>query len=102
MDIQEHEVAHKKKVGKLGAFSVIEVGLKGGLNLIVVMRGGKSEVLGAGAHRAVSRHIAKKKEKDIEWVDLSKSDYIAPEHFAFCLPEYEALTDQIRAAQGLK
>lgn len=102
MQINEQEVEYKKRVGKWGAAPVIEVGLKGGLHLIFAAKGGKFETLGAGPHRAVARHIAKKKSDDkIEWTDLSKADYIEPEHFAFCLPPYEALTDALRARQGL-
>jgi hypothetical protein len=102
IDIKENEVAYKKKVGKLGDTPIVEIGLKGGLHLIVAARGGQGDVLGVGSHRAIARHIAKKRESEIEWTDLSKSDHIAPEHFAFCLPQYEALTDAFRARQGLK
>ncbi len=102
MQINEAEIEYKKRVGKWGASPVIEVGLKGGLHLIFAAKGGKFETLGAGPHRAVARHIAKKKSDDkIEWTDLSKADYIEPEHFAHVLPTYEALTDALRSRQGL-
>lgn len=102
MDIREEEVAYKKKVGKLDGHPVIEVGLKGGLHLLFHAKNGKIETLGAGPHRAVARHIAKKKTEDkIEFTDLSKADHIEPEHFADVLPYYEALTDAMRERQGL-
>lgn len=102
MDIRAEEVAYTKRVGKLDGASVFEVGLKGGLHLICVSRAGKKfEPLGAGPHRAVARHIAKKKtENRIEFTDLSKADWIEPEHFADVLPQYEAMTGALRASQG--
>ena len=101
MDIRSEEVAYRKKVGKLDGNPVIEVGLKGGLHLIFAAKHGKFETLGAGPHRAVARYIAKKKTEDkIEFTDLSKSDFIEPEHFADILPRYEAITDAFRARQG--
>ena len=102
MNISENEVAYKKKVGKLDGHPVFEVGLKGGLHLVFASRNGKLETLGAGPHRAVARFVAKKKTEDkVEFTDLSKADWIEPEHFADILPQYEALTDAIRARQGL-
>lgn len=102
MNISPEEVAYRKKVGTLEGDPVFEVGLKGGLHLLFARRGGKFQTLGAGPHRAVARFIAKKKTEDkIEFSDLSKADHIEPEHFADILPEYEALTDAFRAAQGL-
>jgi hypothetical protein len=97
MDIKQEEVAYKKKVGKYDGSPVFEVGLKGGLHLIFATKNGKLQALGAGPHRAVARHIAKKKSEDkIDWMDLNKSDHIEPEHFADILPEWEAYTDALR------
>ncbi len=101
MDINAGEVAYTKRVGKLDGDGVFEVGLRGGLHLICVSRGRKFEPLGAGPHRAVARHIAKKKtENRIEFTDLNKADWIEPEHFADCLPEYEDVTSRLRVSQG--
>lgn len=103
MDIRPEEVEYKKKVGKWGASPIIEVGLKGGLHLIFAAKGGKFETLGAGPHRAVARHIAKKRSGDqIEYTDLSKADHIEEAHFAHVLPKYEELTTALRDRQGLK
>jgi hypothetical protein len=102
MDIRPEEIEYKKRVGVWGNSPVIEVGLKGGLHLIFASKGGKFETLGAGPHRAVARHIAKKKSDDkIQWTELSKADHIEPEHFADVLPKYEQLTDALRSRQGL-
>jgi hypothetical protein len=99
MDITPEHIAYKKRVGRIGHSPVIELATTGGLHLIVAARGGKSEVLGAGPHRAVARFIAKKKEPDIMWTELSKSDWVPVEHFADILPEYEAYVDALRARQ---
>jgi hypothetical protein len=101
MTIRPEEVAEKKRVGNLRGAPVFHVGLKGGLHLMLVARSGKFETLSVGPHKAVSRHIAKKKEPEIEWTDLAKADYIDPAHFAWLLPEFEAMTDAFRAIQGL-
>ncbi len=100
MQINPSEVAYKKQVGTLDGSPVMEIGLKGGLHLILATRKGKVETLGVGPHRAVARHIAKKREKELAWTELAKGDHINPEHFAFCLPEYEALTDDFRMRSG--
>lgn len=94
-------LSYKKRVGRIGTNPVFELATTGGLHLIVTARGGKSEILGTGPHRAVARFIAKRKENDIFWSDLNKSDHVPVEHFAEYLEEYEALTDEMRARQGL-
>lgn len=99
--ITAEHVAYKRRVGKVGDMPVIELATTGGLHLIIVARGGKSEVLGTGPHRAVARFIAKKREDKIEWTDLQKSDHVPAELFAEVLPKYEAMTDAFRARQDL-
>lgn len=93
MDISSEHLAYKKKVGKIGDLPVWELATTGGLHLIVAMRGGRIETLGTGPHRAVARHIARKREPKLELTELSKSDHVDVEHFQILLPEYEALTD---------
>lgn len=100
MNINPSEIAYKREVGALDKAPVFEVGLKGGLHLILAAKKGKVETLGVGPHRAVARHIAKKREQAIEWKDLQKADHVDYEHFAFCVPQYEALTDSLRKRQG--
>lgn len=98
MNISENEVESKKRVGNLNGRPVVEVGLRGGLWLIFANVAGKFETIGAGPHRAVARHIAKKRtEGKVEFTDLSKADYIEPEHFEWLLPLYEAETDRYAA-----
>lgn len=78
----------------------MEIGLIGGLHLIAKAgEGGKAQVLGAGPHRAVARHIAKKRNPEIEFTDLSKADHVEPIYFQDILPAYEAMTDEFQKAQ---
>jgi len=97
--ITPDQIQYKKRVGRVGSSPVIELATTGGLHLIVVARGGKGEVLGAGPHRAVARFIARKREDKIEWSDLEKSDYVPVECFEAELPKYEAITDEFRNRQ---
>jgi len=87
-----------KKVGTLRGKAVMEARTKGGLNLIMTPneKNSKWENLGCGPHRAIARHIAEKREKEIIWSDLAKSDWIDPSHFEWLLPRYEALTERFR------
>lgn len=99
--ITQDQIAYRKKVGKLGDATVVEIGLIGGLHLIAKsVAGGKPEILGAGPHRAVARHIARKRNPEIVFTELNKSDHIEPMYFEDLLPQYEALTDGLAKAQA--
>lgn len=101
MNIDARQLAAKpKKVGKKDGKDVMEVSTKGGLHLIVSAKDGGFETLGTGPHRAVARHIAKKRAPEIIWTELSKADHVELEHFEQHLPKYEALTSAIRRRQG--
>lgn len=92
-NIGADQIRYKKKVGRLGNDPLYEVGLIGGLHLI--MKAGSREPLGAGPHRAVARHIATRRHPEVQWTDLSKSDWWPEETYALILPRYEALTDHL-------
>lgn len=94
--ISAKQVKYKKKVGQTeDNDDVYEIGLIGGLHLIVKAKGNRSEIMGAGPHRAVARHIATQKTK-INFNDLRKSEEVSVELFADVLPDYEALTERMR------
>lgn len=100
MNLKPEHVESKKKIGMLRGKPVIHLKTTGGFHLIVSMNdSGGFETLGTGPHAAISRHIAEKREPEISWTELSKSDYVPVEHFQHLLPEYEAVTDQIRKLQ---
>lgn len=99
--ISQDQIAYKKKIGKLGQAPVYEVGLIGGLHLILKAgKDGKTEPLGAGPHRAVARHIAMKRNPELELTELSKSDWVDLAHFQSLLPKYEFLTDHLIKVSG--
>ena len=102
MQINPSEIAYKKQVGQIETSPVYEVGLKGGLHLIMAVRKGRVETLGVGPHRAVARHIAKKKDDKVEWTELAKADEPRYKDYAYCVPRYEAITNFAREYQGSK
>lgn len=102
MQIPSEQVIYKKQIGKLGDVPIWELGLMGGLHLVVAARKGKAETLGVGPHRAVARHIAMKREPSMTVTELSKSDYYDPAHFQHLVPRYEAMSAAFREAQGLE
>jgi hypothetical protein len=93
--ISADQIAYKKKVGTLEGSPVYEVGLIGGLHLI--MKVGDSAPLGSGPHPAVARTLAKRRHPDIQWQDLSKSGWVDPLLYENLLPEYDAFTDRLCA-----
>lgn len=101
MQIPAAQVSYRKKIGDLDGDKVFELGTKGGLHLVVVMRkSGKSETLGAGPHPAVARHIATKREPKINMTELSKSDFVEERFYQHLLSKYEEVTESIRQLQG--
>jgi hypothetical protein len=98
MKVPTSEIETKKKVGKLGSKGVWMVKTRGGLFLIATDGGG--EVIGSGPHRAVAKAIAQRRNPDLEWTELSKSEWVDPETFAHLMPKYESMTDDLRRLQG--
>jgi hypothetical protein len=97
MQIPTEQIEKKKKIGRLRGEDVWHVKLKGGLHIVA---GPHGKIHAFGPHRAVALHISKKKEPDIEFTELSKSDHINPADFQDIIPKYEELTDRARALQG--
>lgn len=98
--ISTDQIAYKKKIGTLNGDAVIELATKGGFHMVVTAHNGRVETLGCGPHRAVARHIAKKKEPSIQFSELSKADHVDEAHYQFILPKYEAITAAFRKAEG--
>lgn len=99
MNLTAEHIAYRKKIGTLDRRPVIELATTGGLHLVVCAKANGVETLGAGPHRAVARHIAKKRHKGLVITDLSKADWIDPADFAHLLPAWESTTDRIRAVE---
>lgn len=101
MNIPSEQIAYKKQIGKAGGDAVWEVGTKGGLHLVVANRGsGKVETLGVGPHRAVARHIAKKREPKLNLTELSKHEHVEDQFIQHLIPKYEQTTTDMRRLQG--
>ena len=101
-NIPEAQISYRKKIGTLDGDAVVEIGLKGGLHLVAVAKSGakSAQICGVGSHRAIARHIARKKNPTMQFNDLAKSDPVPVEHFQWLLPQYEALTLAFQKAQG--
>ena len=99
-NIPADQISYRKNVGTLDGDKVIEIGLKGGLCLMVAVHGNRVETLSIGSHRGICRHIAKKLKPNLQLTELSKGDYVSEEHFAFLLPQYEELTHRFRVLEG--
>ena len=100
MNLEENQIDQKpRKVGEVKGKPVFHLRTKGGLHVMVMMKGASFETLATGPHVAVARHIAQKYEPEIVWSGLSKADHVNPESFALVLPKYEMLTDALRAMQ---
>lgn len=101
MDITSDHIQSKKEIGLLKGKPVIELITTGGLHLVVAAKDGKFETLGTGPHRAISRYIAKKREPDIEYNEMAKSeDTVSVITFVHRLPEFFQLTSRIRELEG--
>lgn len=94
MNITSAHIESKRQVGTLKGRPIVEIVTTGGLCLIVTQKGTGVETLGAGPHPAVAKHISKKKNPDILWTALAKSEEVAVEHFEEILPACEAFTDR--------
>lgn len=96
--VDTNQIASKQQIGETrDGEPVYEVELKGGLVLVsAVRKSGRAETLGAGSHRAIARHIAKKKEQGFKLTVLEKSTY-PEEVLAPHLPNWEEVTDNIRS-----
>ncbi len=99
MDISEKHLAYKKRIGMYKGNPVWELATTGGWHLVVGTKAGGQHTFGCGSHRAIARHIARKREASLEITELSKADYVPVEAFEHLLPQYEALTDRFNALE---
>lgn len=101
MNIPAKEVKERKKIGHIGARTVYGIAVVGGLHLVAATKseGQGLEVLGAGSHPGVARHIAKQRHA-VVYDALAKSEEVDPRHYGDLLPAGEAYTEQLRKAQG--
>lgn len=94
--ITPQHIAWKRKVGVKGQAPVVEMATTGGWHVIVTHEAGGPKFLAVGAHRALARHIAKKRNPDIKWTELQKSEEFDISTFEWLIPKYEAMTDALQ------
>jgi hypothetical protein len=100
LNITPEHVAYKKKIGHKAGNPVWEILTTGGLYVDVLGKGAGFEIIATGPHRAVARYIAETRNPEIVWEEMSKSDFVTLPEIAYLLPEYEELTDRMRAVNG--
>lgn len=92
MLIPGDEIVSRDVIGTLGSKTVYQVFTAGGLYLIEARSSnGSKEVIGAGCHRAIARHIAKRNNPEIEFTMLEKNN-VDIKDFEDILPFWEAVT----------
>lgn len=89
-----------RKVGLLKGRPVMHVRCKGGWQFVCAPKGTAWETLGAGHHWVVAQHLAGRHEPDITWTELSKADHVDIRAYEYLLPEYQAVTERIRALES--
>ncbi len=94
----EHLVGKPRIIGRSGTTPIYEVTTTGGF-IMIVKGGSETETLGTGSHPAIARTVAEARDPKLVWTTLSKSDHVEYEVVAPLLPKYEALTEEIRAAE---
>ncbi len=97
MQVRPEEISYTEQIGTLDGTPVFELGLIGGLHIICSKHGPKVEYHSVGPHRAVARHLAKKRRPNILFTALAKSEWVDPVTFQHLLPRYEAMTEQFVA-----
>ena len=90
------------KIGMLANRPVFQAKTKGGYHMVFTHKTGSTapELLGAANHRAIARHIAAKKNEDLVFTELSKSEHINIEHYSHLIPDAIELTDRLRKLNG--
>jgi hypothetical protein len=101
MNIPQNQITYKKKIGESDGHELWGLGTMGGLHLIVKATGATFETVATGPHKAIARHIAKKKCPGAKFDSLEKSESLSQDIIDSLSPTYEALTDSFRKAQGL-
>ena len=99
--IPNDELCYKSVIGKWGDKVLYGYGTVGGLHLVEARSvDGSKEIIGAGSHRAVARHIAKRMHPGVEFTCLEKSQEVDPRDFADVLPFWEAVVARVQQNRG--
>jgi hypothetical protein len=99
MDLTPEHLSYKKQIGLYKGSPVYECATTGGFHIIVGRKGNELHTFGTGSHRAIARHIARKREPELVITEMSKADEVPLEAFGHLVPGYEALTDRFNARE---
>lgn len=70
VSLEKKHIKNKKIIGKSDGTDIHLLTTFGGLQIIMIMKNNKAEILGAGAHVGHARWEAEKKLKgNVEWTD---------------------------------
>lgn len=97
MQLTKEHIAYRHQIGVLNGKPVWEVSTTGGLFLVLVAKtDGTIDTLGTGPHKAIARHIAKKRERDLQITEITKTAPPPVTAFQHLLPFAEAETERFR------
>jgi len=74
MNLDRKHIKKKEVIGKLRQQPVYLVETKGGLHLVFANSSRGYEPIGTGPHKAVALWMAEKREPDVQWLSLRKSE----------------------------
>lgn len=75
MILDKAQIKKKEVIGVYKSTPVHLVETKGGLSIVLLSKAGSMEAVGVGAHPAVAKYMAEKKEPSIEWYKpMAKSE----------------------------
>jgi hypothetical protein len=102
MKIDQKQVGDRKQVGTVDGKALHLIVTKGGLHILVKEKDtkGEGEILGAGPHVAIARHLARARAPNLKWTDLNKSDPVEYVQFEKAIPHYEGVTSALRKLHG--
>ncbi len=95
LQLTPEHIKSKKEIGKLKNNRVFHIETSGGLNVIMTA-GAVPDILALAPHKKLAKWLAQKKETEIEYNELEKSEPINIEHFKHLIPKYEKLTERAR------
>lgn len=94
LDIDIKQLAEPPtKIGTVDSKPVIYAKTKGGYHLVFKNTPKGYQTLGVGNSKCMAMHIAEKRDPDVQWSELSKSEAVDMTSYKYIIPEYEKLTD---------
>lgn len=98
--LRPEEITSKQVVGWHDGCPVYLIETSGGFSMVLMLKNGKLEPLSAGPHPGVSKGLAKKRQPDIVWNQLAKSQDFDINSSA--ASRWESITNHLRGLLGFK